>query len=229
MFHRPRPRPRQGGPDRCKTFSLGSSASVRTSVCWFPSTRNVSLSWWHTKPQLSAPVYDLAFCRQAALTGLTHWSAINPTIYTLCFAGSARTATRCELCFATTHSTKECAQQGDPDPGVREWLRAIEKVLLSLAPKGKRPPPPPPIRGSGQQRSSGEICQLFNDNHCTYPWCRHARVQQLWRSPHGPCMPEPSIADRKVPLGQQAHSRWSQPAVLSGETYIAEHWELFRD
>ena len=47
--------------------------------------------------------YDSTFRRQAALTGLTQWSAINPTLYTLCFAGSARTATRCELCFAATH------------------------------------------------------------------------------------------------------------------------------
>ena len=78
--------------------------------------------------------YDSAFRRQAALTGLTWWSAINPTLYTLYFVRSARTATRCELCFATTHHTKECAQQGDPDPGVRDRLRAIEKAVLSLTP-----------------------------------------------------------------------------------------------
>ena len=78
--------------------------------------------------------YDSAFRRQAALTGLTRWSAINPTLYTLYFVRSARTATRCELCFATTHHTKECAQQGDPDPGVRDRLRAIEKAVLSLTP-----------------------------------------------------------------------------------------------
>ena len=120
--------------------------------------------------------YDAAFRRQAALTGLTRWSAINPTIYTLCFAGSARTATRCDLCFATTHATKECAQQGDPDPGVRERLRAIEKVVLSLAPEGRKPSPPPPPRGGRQDRPSGEVCRLFNDNRCTYPWCRHAHV-----------------------------------------------------
>ena len=120
--------------------------------------------------------YDAAFRRQAALTGLTRWSAINPKIYTLCFVGSARTATRCDLCFATTHATKECAQQGDPDPGVRERLRAIEKVVLSLAPEGRKPSPPPPPRGGRQDRPSGEVCWLFNDNRCTYPWCRHAHV-----------------------------------------------------
>ena len=78
--------------------------------------------------------YDSAFRRQAALTGLTRWSAINPTLYTRCFPGSARTSSRCELCFATTHHTKECAQQGDPDPGVRERLRAIEKAVIFMTP-----------------------------------------------------------------------------------------------
>ena len=88
------------------------------------------LAWVH---------YDLAFRRQAALTRLTRWSAINPTIYTLCFVGLAMTATSCELCFASTHTAKECAQQGDPDPGVKDHLKAIEKVVLSLAPGATRP------------------------------------------------------------------------------------------
>ena len=41
---------------------------------------------------------------------------------------------RCELCFTTTHHTKECAQQEDPDLGVRERLRVIEKAVLSMTP-----------------------------------------------------------------------------------------------
>ena len=101
--------------------------------------------------------YESAFRRQAALTGLTRWSAINPTLYTLCFAGSARTAMRCELCFTTTHHTKECAQQGDPDPGVREHLRAIEKAVLSLTP-GAGPSAAVLPRGGGPVRApSGRV------------------------------------------------------------------------
>ena len=90
--------------------------------------------------------YDFAFQRQAAIMGLTRWSAINPTLYTLCFAGSARTSSRCELCFATSHHTKECAQQGDPDPGVRERLWAIEKAVISMTP-GSGTLAAPPLRG----------------------------------------------------------------------------------
>ena len=108
--------------------------------------------------------YDSAFHRQAALTGLTRWSATNPTIYTLCFAGCAKTATRCELCFATIHSSKECAQQGDPDPGVRERLQASETAVLSMTPRFN-----PPIQAGSQPREpSGEICRLWKANRCTF-------------------------------------------------------------
>ena len=115
---------------------------------------------------------------------------------------------------------KECAQQGDPDPGVWERLRASEKLFLSLAPEGKRPTRPP-LRGSGPQCPLGEICRLFNDNRCTYQWCCHARVQWLWRRPHGSCLFELSIADRKAPLCQQAYSRGSQLALLRGGTWLS--------
>ncbi len=120
--------------------------------------------------------YDSAFRRQAALTGLTRWSAINLTLYTLCFAGSARTATRCEICFATTHHTKECAQQGNLDPGVRGHPKEIEKAVLSLtASAGPLAAVPP--RGSGPVRSpSGQACHLWNDNRCTFRHCRHSHV-----------------------------------------------------
>ena len=120
--------------------------------------------------------YDSAFRRQAALTGLTRWSAINPTLYTLCFAGSARTSSRCELCFATTHHTKECAQQGDPDPGVRERLRAIEKAVLSMSPVSGSPAAPLPRGGGPVRASSGQACRLWNNNRCTFRLCRHAHV-----------------------------------------------------
>ena len=123
-------------PDRVPELMAYQSTIVRASQDY------AGLAWVR---------YDSAFRRQAALTGLTRWSAINPTIYTLCFAGSARTATRCELCFASTHTAKECAQQGDPDPGVKDRLKAIEKVVLSLAPGGNRTPLPPPARGGVQQ------------------------------------------------------------------------------
>ena len=56
--------------------------------------------------------YDSAFRRQAALTGLTQWSAINPTLYTLCFAGSARTSSQCELNCGRGHPATTCPGTG---------------------------------------------------------------------------------------------------------------------
>ena len=41
--------------------------------------------------------YDVAFRRQAALTGNRKWSAINTTLYSMCFTGRATRARRCDL------------------------------------------------------------------------------------------------------------------------------------
>jgi len=79
--------------------------------------------------------YDSAFCRQAAFTGNTHWSTINSILYAICFTGRATSTPRCELCFASTHTAKECAQKGDPDPGLQDRLKAIKTVALALTSK----------------------------------------------------------------------------------------------
>ena len=143
-------------PDRIPELMAFQSTIVRASQDY------AGLAWVQ---------YDSAFRQQAALTGLTQWSAINSTIYTLCFAGAARTATRCELCFATTHFSKECAQQGDPDPGVRERLRAIEKAVISMTPKTDAP-----AKSGNPQMMFGEVCRLWNNNRCTFRRCRHSNV-----------------------------------------------------
>ena len=121
--------------------------------------------------------YDSTFRRQAALIGLTRWSVINPTLYTLCFAGS-------ELCFATTHSTKECAQQGDPNPGVRNRLRAIEKAVLSMMPRAAPPSAPTPRTGDQQCAPSGQVCRNWNANRCNFPYYQHSHVCSSCRGRH---------------------------------------------
>ena len=121
--------------------------------------------------------YDAAYRRQAALTGNTHWSTINSTLYTICFTGRATATPRCELCFATTHSTSECAQQGDPDPGIQDRLKAIEMAVLAMTSKSPAIPgatPKPPNIASG--KISSEPCRKWNSNSCTYPRCRYNHV-----------------------------------------------------
>lgn len=119
--------------------------------------------------------YDAAYRRQAAITGNTRWSMINPTLYTICFTGRATSMPRCELCFATTHSAKDCAQQGDPDPGMQDRLKAIETAVLALTSK----PPVPSMsmpRTTPARPSSNEPCRKWNSNNCTYPRCRYNHV-----------------------------------------------------
>ena len=121
--------------------------------------------------------YDAAYQRQAALTGNTHWSTINSTLYTICFTGRATATPRCELCFVTIHSTSECAQQGDPDPGIQDRLKAIEMAVLAMTSKSPATPgvtPKPPNLASG--KISSEPCRKWNSNSCTYPRCRYNHV-----------------------------------------------------
>ena len=63
----------------------------------------------HASQDYTGLAWVSAFRRQAALTGNTQWSTVNAT---LSFTAAERATNRCELCFATTHTESECAQQG---------------------------------------------------------------------------------------------------------------------
>ena len=125
--------------------------------------------------------YDAAFHRQAALTNNTRWSVINSTLYTMCFTGMASRTKRCELCFATSHTERERAQWGDPDPDMRDRLKAIESAVLAISSKSeateKAPPIPPP-------KPSREPCRKWNAGSCTYPRCRHTHACSSCGGPH---------------------------------------------
>ncbi len=59
----------------------------------------------------------------------------------MCFTSQATNTKQCELCFAKSHTEGECAQSGDPDPEVKDRLKAIESVLISLTRKEDSPKP----------------------------------------------------------------------------------------
>jgi len=122
--------------------------------------------------------YDAAFRRQAALTGNTRWSQVNATLYSTCFAGLARSTTRCELCLATSHTERDCALQGTPDPNVRDRLKTLESVVLAIAPKQG------PTGRVSPREPSGEPCRLWNLNRCTFARCRHTHVCSHCRGRH---------------------------------------------
>ena len=122
--------------------------------------------------------YDAAFRRQAALTGNRGWSRINSTIYTVCFTGNAQMTERCELCFGSTHASKDCALRGDPDPELQVRVKAVEAAVLAMSPK--------PVKSGelGQYQPSGQICRLWNKNVCTFRRCRHAHICSNCRGSH---------------------------------------------
>ena len=73
--------------------------------------------------------YDFAF---PDITGNRRWSQVNPSLYSICFTGRAEQSNRCELCFSSTHNTKECALVADADPELSTRVKAVEAVLVPL-------------------------------------------------------------------------------------------------
>ena len=62
---------------------------------------------------LAWATYDAAYHQQATATGHKQWSKLNSSLYTICFTGIARKASRCDLCLSTTHKTSECSLHGN--------------------------------------------------------------------------------------------------------------------
>ena len=111
--------------------------------------------------------YDAAFRRQAAITGNTKWSQINPSLYSICFTGCAQSIKCCELCLSSAHATKQCILAAAPDPDLPVRMKAVESALVSLATvrqSGSKPKRPP----------STEICRLFNNKR--FAQCRYRHV-----------------------------------------------------
>ena len=90
--------------------------------------------------------------------------------------GKALTIARCELCFASTHTTTQCGLQNDTDPELPACIKTIESALLALiANQGK---------SSGPIRASAEPCCLWNNNRCNFPRCKHEHVCIKCRGNH---------------------------------------------
>lgn len=128
--------------------------------------------------------YDAAFRRQAAAMGNRAWSRINGSLYSICFSScTARRRDRCELCLGTTHTTNQCALQGNPDPELDIRVKAVESVLVALAPKsGASGSAARPAEGHGSQPSN--VCRLWNRNSCSFPRCRFVHMCSTCGGPH---------------------------------------------
>ena len=65
----------------------------------------------------------------------------------------------CELCLATSHTERECAHQGDADPGMRERLKSTEAAVVAITAKPTGVPRHP---GYPSPKPSGELCRKYN-------------------------------------------------------------------
>jgi len=154
--------------------------------------------------------YDVAYRQQAATTSSCKWSVVNPTLYTTCFTGAERTGTsRCELCFATSHSDQGCAQRGNLDLGLPDRLKAVKSVVLSLSngasASGRRPPQ--------VFQPSEEICRLWNNNMCRFCNCHYTHLCKVRRRKHPAvaCPKKGGHPSQGGPLGSQGRAFQARP------------------
>ena len=124
---------------------------------------------------LSWVQYDALFQKHTTLKADTKWSVINTTLYTRCFTGAPREVVRCELCWATSHDTKDCLHLARADSTIEFCVQNVKDSLHALLQQRSQP---------AHLRLSGEICRKFNNEGCTYPYCIHAHVCMTCGGPH---------------------------------------------
>ena len=122
--------------------------------------------------------YDAAFRRQGS-TDRQSQVATNQCLHLYrVLHRNVRVSLLCELCFGTTHSSKECTLRGDPDPDMQARVKAIETAVLVLAANQVKP------ISTGKVLPSGQVCRLWNRNACTYTRCRHAHMCSVCGADH---------------------------------------------
>ena len=125
---------------------------------------------------LASFMYDEAFRRQAAATGLTEWSKINPSIFTECFNTRARSGTRCELCLTLGHDAEGCTRsEGEGDLALR-W-RTMEAALASPHLRSSERGVPPGYEAT-------DACKLYNEGRCHYQPCKFRHVCRECKGDH---------------------------------------------
>ena len=98
--------------------------------------------------------YDLAFRCQAAATENRLWSKVNPSLYSICFAGAARVNKRGDPWLSLTHEAWDCALAGEGDHNVVSRSAAIKAAILAFASAGSGA-----VHQSSGRLFKREICQ----------------------------------------------------------------------
>ena len=76
---------------------------------------------------------------------------------------------RCDLCFAASHSAKECLLSADPEVELSSKMRAVESAVVAFGQKVAGPSTRKPIGNTGPSR-------LFNEKKCYSVRCRSATL-----------------------------------------------------
>ena len=112
--------------------------------------------------------YDRVYRRQVAQTKDLRWSRLNPTLYSLCFAGKAKKHVACGFCLSDNHVSDQCPD--NPTRVCLPWQQPTSTLGVPVAPTQRL-----------------RICHLFNardGSRCTYRQCKFAHLCALCRGPH---------------------------------------------
>lgn len=121
--------------------------------------------------------YDRAYRRHAAQTKDLRWSRLNPTLYSLCFAGKAKRSVLCAHCLSDSHGSAQCPDNLFPWQGMFGPPQGVGPVQSAMFGAG----------GASRTRQTLQTCHLYNAKdgpRCTYSQCKFAHRCAVCKGPH---------------------------------------------
>ena len=118
--------------------------------------------------------YDRAYRRHVAQAKTLQWSRLNPTIYSLCFAGKAKKNVVCSHCLSDSHASVNC-----PENMTFPWQGLFTGVGY--------PQVAQQAQTMSKPRSALQTCHLYNARdgpRCTYANCKFAHRCAACKGPH---------------------------------------------
>ena len=120
--------------------------------------------------------YDRAYRRQMAQTKDPQWSKLNPTLFSLCFAGKGKRNAVCCHCLSDNHVAESCPE--NPARMSVQWQMGVGwPTPVQASPKGAQKP----------KSGFTNICYLFNKKEgsgCAFSPCKFAHVCLGCRGDH---------------------------------------------
>ena len=122
--------------------------------------------------------YDRAYQRQVAQSKDLRWSRLNPTLYSLCFAGKVKRLVVYASCLSNSHTTDQCPESMDLETAIMSWHQGAGSSAAHTV-------------GSSTS-SKAKLCFLFNAKEgswCTFNPCKYAHRCMVCKGPlpHSAC------------------------------------------